>query len=104
MRMDHGSSNINHIYQRISYLYHGVPQCYPYIWMECISSLFVFAGELTFHTLVEAEVSHTKKYMDSYAKLYPYASQILVRSRQRFFWSGRKSKVSLIRCYMNAIR
>jgi len=41
---------------------------------------------------MDAQVSHTIKYMDSYAKLYPHASQILVRSRQSYFWSGRKAK------------
>jgi len=43
---------------------------------------------------MDAELSHTKKYIDSYAKLYPHASQILVRSRRAFFWKGRKAKES----------
>jgi len=53
---------------------------------------------------MEGKVSHTKKYMNSYAKLYPHASQILVRSRQAFFWKGKASKESALLSVIDLLR
>lgn len=64
--------------------------------MECIPKFLCvpFVKKLIYLYLVGAKISHVKKYMDSYAKLYPHASQILVMFPQSFFWTGRKGKVS----------